>query len=198
MRILAILIFLSISSQVKAQEWYNNLKREHNMLRFGVGLQALEPTGINVQMFHGFFCSGNDSFATYGVWELGVGIENTIGTSTTTAYKSGQWRSGGIRAELTYLQPLITLDYGFVFQPYIGVGLQTGSRNYTSMTDGDQSSTATGGNLLLRLEVGMHGIETGGSILFVSLYVDAKYHKDFAEDFSYFKPSIGIRIRKAR
>lgn len=179
-----------------SQDMYKALKQQHTQRRFGVGLQAFEPTGVSVQMFHGFFCSNDDLYATRAVQELQIGAENVV-LGSTTAYKDGTWKKGGLRVEFDYLFPVLTIDYGFVVQTYLGAGIQTGSRHYENVY-GDQSAFATGGNLMARLEVGGKGFEAGNDILFWSVYVDAKFHQDFTEDFNYFKPSVGIRIRKAR
>lgn len=198
MKRLALLIaFLSLVPEAYSQVMYKALMQEHTQRRFGIGFQAFEPTGINIQMFRGFFCSNEDSYATRGVWELGLGAENVLLTRSNETYKDGVWKKGGFRVDLNYLYPVFTVEWGIVMQTYVGLGLQTGSRLYENAL-GDQSTFATGGNALVRLEVAGHGFEAGDGLLFVSVYVDAKFHKDFTEDFQYFKPSFGIRIRKAR
>jgi hypothetical protein len=164
---------------------------------FGVGVQVFEPTGINVQSFRGFFNDNNSSFATRGVWELGVGKENILGISDQKEYATGNWTKGGVRVDMNYFYPLITVHYPFVFQFYVGGGLQTGTRLYTSAGK-EESNFATGGNLLARIELVTHGIDMGRSVWFLSVYSDIKFHSDFTESFDYVSPVVGVRMRKGR
>ena len=75
-----LIIFLSlifVTSQ--GQDMLKALKREHNMYRFGIGVQASDPLGINIQLFRGAFCSNDDTYATnmvvyiYSVTNYSVG-----------------------------------------------------------------------------------------------------------------------------
>jgi hypothetical protein len=176
---------------------FGQSKNKNQGRRFGIGAQVIEPTGINFQTFRGFFNDNNTSFATYGVLELGVGIENMLSHAGEKVYGSGTWSKGGWRVDLNYLYPLLTLQHPFVFQVYAGTGIQTGSRNYT-VSGAEESTFATGGNLMLRVELVTHGIDMGRSVWFFSIYSDLKYHFDFTESFDYVSPVVGIRMRKGR
>jgi hypothetical protein len=186
-----ILIFLLFVS-VTALSQTDNIK-------FGIGVQAFEPSGINLQLFRGFYNNNNSSFATYGIVELGVGKENMLGIidDDRKVYEGGYWTNGGLRVDLNYLYPLMTVHSPFVLQTYVGAGLQTGTRNYT-VSGKEESQFATGMNLLLRLEYVTHGIDLGRAVWFFSIYGEVKYHADFTEKFDYISPGAGIRLRKGR
>ena len=164
---------------------------------FGIGVQAFEPTGLTFQSFKGFFNDNNSSLATYGVWELGVGMENITGVVDDKLYSGGDWTKGGFRVDVNYLYPLITIYSPFVFQTYLGGGLQTGTREYRT-DEGIQSDFSTGANLMVRIELVTHGIDLGRDVWFLSIYGDIKYHKAFSESFDYVSPVVGVRMRKGR
>jgi hypothetical protein len=186
-------IFLTLTSfQCLGQ--FSNRSRGRS---FGIGIQAFDPTGINLQTFRGFFNNNNSSFGTHGVWELGVGKENVVGIAGDKEYAGGNWRKGGLRFDLNYLYPLITINSPFVVQTYVGGGLQTGNRNYT-LSGKEESNFATGANLMVRVELVIHGIDLGRADWFFSVYGDIKYHTDFTESFDYLTPAIGIRLRRGR
>jgi hypothetical protein len=170
-----------------------------NDIKFGVGAQVFEPTGLTLQFFRGFYNNNNSSFATYGVVELGVGKENMLGImkDENKVYAGGHWTEGGLRVDLNYLYPLMTVHSPFVLQTYVGAGLQTGNRNYI-VSGKEESQFATGMNLMLRLEYVTHGIDLGRAVWFFSIYGDVKYHADFTEKFDYISPVAGIRLRKGR
>jgi len=190
MRFLVIIfLFICISS-------FGQSKNNQGRL-FGVGIQMFEPTGINIQTFRGVFNNNNSSLLTKRVWELGVGKENMLGITGDKKYLGGNWEKGGLRFDLNYLHPVITTNAPFVFQTYVGGGLQTGTRLYNT-SEGSQSKVATGANLMVRIEFVTHGIDLGRAVWFFSIYGDIKYHTDFTESFDYISPVVGIRLRKGR
>lgn len=179
-----------------AQDMYKALMREHNMYRAGVGLQASDPAGISIQVFRGFFCSNSNGFATYGVWELNAGKENMFGLSRGKSIDGNTWLKGGFRVEVNYMQPLFSVGFGSSsVQLYAGLGIQTGTRRQDAA---EAKVPATGGNGLGRLEFSTAGFESGRSLLFLSVYADWRYHRDFTNNFSYTGPGLGIRVRKVR
>jgi hypothetical protein len=192
-----LLLLLLINISAAGQNMYKAMMRERTILRTGIGAQFLEPTGINFQIFKGFFCSNNASYATYGVLELGLGAENIWELQQEKSFAGGTWKQGGVRLDLNYLYPLLTLEGKMVLQTYLGAGVQTGTRNYRTGRS-DESDFATGGNAIFRIEAVTHAIEVGNRIWFFSVYADAKYHFDFKEDFNYLTPVVGVRFRKGR
>jgi hypothetical protein len=196
MRLLLFLL-LALCVDAAGQKVFTTQRRGQNIHRFGIGAQVFEPTGINLQIFRGQFSSNNAAYSTYGVVELGLGLENEIKVIDEKTYAGGIWTEGGLRVDLNYLYPLITVHAPVAIQTYVGAGLQSGSRKYL-VNNTVESEFATGANFLLRLEVGFHGFEIGPSMWFVSVYGDARIHADFTEDFSYFAPSLGLRMRKGR
>ena len=196
--ILLLLFFvLTCPSNSQAQEMYKALMGEHGSYRSGVGVQAGDPAGISVQLYRGFFCSSENAYATYGVWEFVAGFENLIGLSHASEFEGKPWGRGGFRFEASYLQPLWTKGFGpSTLQIYGGMGLQTGTRNQDG-PDGERRN-ATGANLIGRLEYSPPGFEAGRSMLFVAVHADWKYHRELSHDFQYSGPAIGIRVRKVR
>lgn len=186
--ILILLVFISINSFGQSEG-----------MKFGFGAQVFEPTGLTVQYFRGSYNSNNSTLTTYGVVELGIGKENMLGImdDDNKVYADGIWKNGGLRVDLNYLYPLMTIYSPFVLQTYVGAGIQTGTRNFT-VSDNEESQLATGMNLMLRLEYITHGVDIGNTVWFLSIYGDIKYHADFTEKFDYISPVAGIRIRKGR
>jgi hypothetical protein len=176
---------------------FSQMNNRDHTRRFGIGFQVFEPTGLRVQSFRGFFNDNNSSFATYGIWELDVGIENILGVVRDKKYSGGNWKGGGLRVDLNYLHPLLTIYAPFVFQTYVGVGIQTGTRKYEA-SKGVESDFSTGANLMLRVELVTHGIDIGPSIWFFSFYSDLKYHAAFSQPFDYLSPVLGVSLRKGR
>jgi len=165
--------------------------------RFGIGAQVFEPTGITVQMFNGYFINNSSSLVTCDVWELGVGQENVTGLLNDKKYASGDWEAGGVRIDLNYLHPLLTVQAPLVLQTYLGAGLQTGTRKYATAT-GSESNFSTGANFMIRVEWITHGIDRGPATWFFSIYSDIKFHADFSENFDYLSPVLGVRLRKGK
>jgi len=191
MRVLIVfLLLLSLNS-------FGQANNRNQSRRFGFGIQVFEPTGFTIQSFRGFFNENNSSFATYGVWELGLGLENKLGIISDKKYAGGDWENGGVRVDLNYLYPLLTIYAPFVFQTYLGAGIQTGTRKYETPT-GVESDFSTGANLMLRVELVTHGIDMGPAVWFFSIYSDLKYHTEFSESFDYVSPVLGVRLRKGR
>lgn len=180
-----------------AQTWYNQLMRQHTMTRMGFGLMAMEPTGLIIQMFKGGFCSGDDTYACCFTYELTAGFENILAESNKT-YRTGSWQGGGLQAAVSVLYPLYTFSNRyFSAQAHLGAGLQGGTRKYREETS-DKTDNVIGGNLMLRISYTGRGFEMGEGLWFLSYFADARYHKQFGENFYYLKPSLGIILRKVR
>ena len=192
-----IILFLLTGMASQAQDMLKALKREHNMYRFGIGVQASDPLGINLQLFHGFFCSNDDTYATKMVWELTGGVENSIFTSGQS-YKTGVWKKGGFQSSLGAHYPVANiLTPYFTTQFYAGAGLQGGTRKYKDAGE-DLTDTIFGVNVSANASFMGRGITMGDGIWFITLYGGIKLHKQFGEDFSYVRPSLGLVFRKAR
>ncbi len=185
MRLLPLFILMCINSFAQ------------NIRMMGIGAQVFEPTGVNVQLYKGFFSMNNSMYATYGVWELALGIENATGIVGPKKYASGNWNKGGIRMDLNYLHPILTIKSPLVLQTYLGAGLQTGTRKY-QLAGRDESNFSTGANFMVRVEWVAHGFDIGPGKWFLSFYADIKYHKDFSESFDYISPVLGARMRRGK
>lgn len=199
LRIALILVIIASGCllQVSAQTWYNQLMREHNLFRFGFGLQAMEPTGLVIQMFNGTFCSGGNTYACYLSYELSAGFEDLVAESNKS-YRSGTWKKGGLQAGLNILYPLFTFaNDHFSFQLHVGAGLQGGTRKY-SEENLDKTDNVIGSNLMIRFSYTGGSFEMGNGLWFLSYFADAKYYSQFGENFYYFRPSLGFILRKVR
>jgi hypothetical protein len=199
MKSISLAFFLLIAFAVQSQDMLKALRRQHDMYRFGVGVQLSDPLALNLQLFRGFFCSNDDTYATNLVWELTGGLENVVFQSGKD-YKTGKWMNGGFQSSLSAHYPVANiLARGFTLQFYAGLGLQGGNRKYRVDGSNDISSEGSfGGNASANVSLMGRGIALGDGVWFVTLYGGAKFHKQFGEDFNYLKPSLGIVLRKAR
>lgn len=194
---IGVLIASGCLLRVSAQTWYDQLMRQHTMNRFGFGLQAMEPTGFVIQMFKGAFCSGDDTYACFLTYELSAGFENVIAESKRS-YRSGTWQKGGLQAGLNVLYPIYTFANRYLSaQVHVGAGLQGGTRKYTE-ENLDKTDNVMGGNLMMRFSYTGRSFEMSDGLWFLSYFADAKYYRQFGEDFYYFRPSLGVILRKVR
>lgn len=167
------------------------------MTRIGLGVQALEPTSIIFQLYKGGFCSNDNTYANYFTTEVVIGFENILFKNEKT-YKIGIWQNGGFQGGINVYYPLYTLPApSFSAQLHIGAGLQGGSRKYEEQGQ-SKIDNILGGNLLLRFSLTGRGIEIKDRLWFISYFIDTKYHRQFGEDFFYFRPSVGLVFRKVR
>jgi hypothetical protein len=199
MRSSLLAFFLLLTSAVQSQDMLKALRRQHDMYRFGVGVQLSDPLALNLQLFRGFFCSNDDTYATNLVWELTGGLENVTFQSGKD-YKTGKWMNGGFQSSLSAHYPVANiLARGFTLQFYAGLGLQGGMRKYRAEGSNNISSEgSSGGNASAHVSWMGRGIPMGNGVWFVTVYGGAKFHKQFGEDFNYLRPSLGFVLRKAR
>ena len=195
--LIIILIAISITNFAYSQDWYKNLKNEHNKYRYGVSLMGAEPTGVAISAFKGFFCSNNNSYAASIIWELYAGIENSINSKNLT-YREGEWQNGGLQYGFIGFIPIITLEGSSIsFQTTAGIGLQFGQRKYKTF-EVNKSDNSSGFNTSIRAELTPHGITMGDKLFFLVYYIELRYHNQFGESFNYLKPGFGIAARMVR
>jgi hypothetical protein len=199
MKIVSLVFLIATAFSAQSQDMLKALKREHNMMRFGIGIQASDPLALNLQLFKGFFCSNDDTYATKMVWELTGGLENVLFKSMKD-YSTGKWTNGGFQAALSGYYPVANiLARGFTIQFYPGLGLQAGNRKYRENgVNGILSENSFGVNLSAQASLMGRGIAFGNGVWFVTLYGGIKYHKQFSDGFNYVKPTLGLVMRKAR
>ncbi len=196
--LISVVMLIGISQYpLHSQDMYKELKSQHLKYRASIGLQILEPTGINLQLFKGYFCTGDNTYATSLIWELSLGLENAVLTSNKS-YGSGKWASGGTQASLMIYYPFFTLPLGnLTLQAHIGSGLQGGVRKYETEGMG-RTDNIVGGNLSIRSSITGRAIDLNDRIWFLTYFADVKFHQQFNEKFSFIRPSIGIAFRKVR
>src|SRR5690606_12335357 len=125
----------------------------------------------------------------YFTTEAVIGFENALFKSEKM-YKAGNWKSGGFQVGINVYYPLYTLPApSFSAQLHIGAGLQGGGRKYEEQGQAKRDDVF-GGNLMLRFSFTGRGMEVKNRLWFISYFIDTKYHHQFGEDFSYFRPSI--------
>lgn len=198
MKSVLLAFFISIAVIGQSQDMLKALRRQHDMYRFGVGVQLSDPLALNLQLFRGYFCSNDDTYATKLVWELTAGLDNTLFRSSKD-YLTGKWENGGFQSGLNAHYPVANiLARGFTLQFYTGLGLQGGTRKYRVNDKDIRSENSFGGNASVQVACMGRGVALGNGVWFVTVYGGAKFHKQFAEDFNYVKPTLGLVFRKAR
>ncbi|MDH5474243.1 MAG: hypothetical protein OEX22_00980 [Cyclobacteriaceae bacterium] len=203
-RAIIFIILLSISAPSISQDWYNALKSEHKRARFGVGIIASDPLGIELELFKGEFCSNGNGYKAATIWMLNLGVENIISnipsfTDNVMYDQTGELKPGGMRGEFGVLLKLfsITAD-AFTVQFHIGPTIEGGSRKYQIDNDPTTSTFDIAGNGHARLTLTSSGVEVGHGLVFVSFHAGLKYQQVFNADYSYLKPTFGVVLRKVR
>lgn len=186
-----------ISITAQAQDMLKALRYEHNHYRFGIGLQASEPSGLILQFYRGYFCSNDDTYATKLVWEFTGGMENVL-FNRNEKYRDGKWTRGGIQGSFGFHYPISTiLGRGFTLQWYLGMAAQGGTRQYI-VNDETLSKTIIGANATSHFSWMSRGMEIGDGIWFFTIQAGAKFHYDPAAEFYFIRPNVGIVMRKSR
>ena len=120
------LLFLctSLHAQHKKSNWIQDKKSHTGRWRVGVGLDVLEPTGIDLQFYRlSRICTSDFSITkkmAIGTW---IGTEGLILASTIDKQNKIEWEKGSLRygLDLKFYIPII-------LNPYIGIGAEGGTR----------------------------------------------------------------------
>lgn len=185
---LSILLLVSIGCFAQNNKGKTNWLQEKNEFtarwRVGFGLNAMEPTGVDVQFYRlSKLCTNNFSIIkklSIGVW---AGKEGVLSRSTLKEIEG--WESGGIR---------YGIDFKFYIpiflNPYIGFGAEGGDRKLFGKSGFYPDAIARIG-----VEQRVFGVKTSNkSSLNATIFVDGKFNKCLSEDFFYILPSFGVRF----
>jgi len=194
---LPVLLTLVLHYSSVAQEMYKTLIRDKKKIRTSYGIQVGEPTGFSMQFFRGKFCSGGRSYRTYLIGELNAGVEHLTNLPRAKFPTGNSWKSGGMRVEANVLVPLhLFMTRSSSVQVFAGAGLQTGTRRYGET--GTEVITASGWNMLGRIESTATLMKINRVTAFITLYADLRFYRDFEPTFRYSAPSMGIRLKFVR
>jgi len=153
--------------------------------RAGVGLDVIEPSGVDVQFYRlSKICTGDFSITKKVSIGLYVGKEGLL-TGNLIEKGNTSWSSGGIRygTDFKFYIPII-------LNPYFGFGVEGGTRNFKGKSDFYPDVLARIG-----IEQKVLGIKLSStSSLNITIFMDAKYNKCLTEDFSYILPCFGARF----
>lgn len=176
----------TLYAQQKRTSWLQEKRERTGRWRVGIGVQALEPSGLDVQLYRlSQICTGDFSITkkiAIGVW---AGVEGLLFNSLIDKQNSIAWKSGGFRygIDAKFYLP-------FKLNPYFGIGVEGGSR----VLDGNNSFSP---DFIVRigLEQKIAGVKLSTrSALNITLFADGKLNKCLKADFMYTMPSIGIRF----
>ncbi|GIV43166.1 MAG: hypothetical protein KatS3mg035_0289 [Bacteroidia bacterium] len=194
MSIIGMLVFFSWGN---AQNWYREAQRNERMLRPGLGFQAIEGQGIVFQLNRGHFC--HNSYFPYFIIEAALTRENSFHFISTKNYLNGKWSHGGLQYSATFLYSFWKLDNWkhVVFAFMLGAGWEQGKRPWQiPLTDMHLLENYMGYNLLARLNINGPTIKFSNHhrsfMTNVSLFIGAKYHKEWDTSFHYLRPNAGI------
>lgn len=188
----------SLYAQKGKPTWLDQAKHEHNRTRIAYGAKFLEPSGIAVQLFKGFFCSGHDTYSHRGTIELYAGRENLI-LNRNPAYRGGILRPAGIQAGVNYQYPLFCLSFSnqFTMQLHAGLGLQGGRRTFVRQENTIQDHSIAGLGFF-RLSFTGKGFKMMDRYWFWSLFAEHGYFSEFGTAYRHWRPGFGIVLRKVR
>ncbi|MHC1704964.1 MAG: hypothetical protein AB9846_13730 [Tenuifilaceae bacterium] len=184
-----ILLLLSFSVFAQKNKGKTNWLQEKNQYtarwRVGVGLDVIEPTGVDVQFYRlSKICTGDFSITKKVSIGLYAGREGLLAGKLVEKGNTS-WSSGGNRygIDLKFYIPII-------LNPYFGFGVEGGTRNFNGKSDFYPDGVARIG-----IEQKVLGIKLSStSSLNATIFVDAKYNKCLTEDFSYILPCFGVRF----
>lgn len=173
-------------AQHKKTNWLQDKKAQTERWRVGVGLDFLEPTGIDLQFYRlSRICTGDFSITkkmAVGTW---VGMEGLMMASTIDKQNKIEWKKGSLRygVDLKFYIPI-------VLNPYIGLGVEGGTRSLDGTEEFQPDFVGRIG-----LEQMILGIKLStSSSLNITVFVDGKINKSINADFMYIMPSAGIRF----
>jgi hypothetical protein len=187
--IVVLLVFCGahqLQAQRKKSNWLQDKKDHTGRWRVGVGLDVLEPTGIDVQFYRlSKVCTSDFSITkkmAIGTW---FGTEGLLSGGVIDSQNKVGWKKGSLRygLDLKFYIPII-------LNPYIGIGAEGGNRSL----DGEEAFQP---DVIGRigLEQMILGIKLStSSSLNITLFVDAKINKSINTDFMYIMPSGGVRF----
>lgn len=192
MKKIIILSILLASASAFAQKnkgksnWLQDKNEYTARWRVGAGLDVSEPMGVDLQFYRlSKICTGDFSIAkklAVGTW---VGKEGLIFGNLIDESNGGIWKSGGVRYGID-----LKLYIPIVLNPYIGFGVEGGTRNLNDKLEFYPDAVARIG-----IEQKILGIKLSStSSLNATIFVDGKFNKCLTEDFSYILPSFGIRF----
>jgi hypothetical protein len=192
-RIFFLLFLLGLGRQatVAGQGLLKRLHKQNSTINPAFGIRVGEPTGLNIQIFKGFLDSNTKS---KGLFDINIAREGWISSSLQQPYKTGEWRPGGIRYSVSWFHEVNHKLFSHFF--YYGIGLQAGSRKYTTQGDRFTENFVWGPLFTLHgeLPVRSFSIRPHGLYCKASLFAEAVYHKEFKEDFEYIRPAVGVRL----
>jgi len=184
--LLLLVSFSSFAQRNKGKtNWLQEKKEYTARWRVGVGADALEPTGLDVQFYRlNKICTGNFSI----IKKLSIGVfagkEGLISGSLIEKVNEN-WKSGRIRYGID-----LKLYIPVILNPYVGFGAEGGSRNLNGKLDFYPDAIARVG-----IEQKVLGIKLSStSSLNATIFVDCKFNKCLTEDFTYILPTFGVRF----
>jgi len=190
MKRLFVLVFVLLSihafAQHKKTNWIQDKKEYTGRWRAGIGVDACEPTGIDVQFYRlSKICTSDFSITkkiAVGTW---IGKEGLIFGSLIDKSNDGIWKSGGIRygIDLKFYIPIL-------FNPYLGFGVEGGTRNLNDKLEFYPDVVARIG-----IEQKVLGVKlSSSSSLNITIFAEGKVNKCITEDFAYILPTFGVRF----
>lgn len=172
-------------AQHKKTNWLQEKKEYTARWRIGMGVDGMEPTGIDVQ-FYRLSRVCNTDFSITKKLSLGVysGVEGLV-MGKLIEKGNETWESGGFRYGID-----VKFYFPIFLNPYIGFGAEAGTRKLNGVSDFSPDFIVRIG-----IEQKVAGIKLSSrSFLNITIFVDGKYNRSINEDFSYILPTCGIRF----
>lgn len=173
------------AGQHKKTNWLQDKKEFTGRWRVGVGIDVTEPSGADIQFYRlSKICTGAFSITKKLSFGISAGKEGVF-LGKLIEKSNSSWKSGGTRLGLD-----LKLYIPVLLNPYIGFGVEGGSRNLNGALDFSPDIVGRFG-----VEQKILGIKLSTtSSLNATIFAEGKYNKCLNSDFTYFLPSIGLRI----
>jgi len=175
-----------LHAQHKKSNWLQDKKEHTGRWRVGVGLDVLEPTGIDVQFYRlSKVCTSDFSITkkmAIGTW---FGTEGLLLGGVIDSQNKVEWKREALRygVDLKFYLPIF-------LNPYIGIGAEGGVRELEGEEEFQPDIVGR-----LGMEQKVIGIKLSSSTsLNITIFVDAKINKSINADFMYIMPNGGVRF----
>jgi hypothetical protein len=190
LNVIALLFILLICLQAYSQKrkktnWIQDKNAHETRWRIGSGIHIGEPTGIHLQFYRLCrICTQSIAIRKKISIDASLSKEGYI-IPTLIENNNNSWQRGGTRIGLYFKYYL-----PFSLNPYLGIGIESGSRNINS-------SSGFYSDLVGRIGVEQKLFGTrlsSKSLIHSGFFIEGKYNKCLTNNFTYLTPTIGLRF----
>lgn len=178
-------VFVFAQKNKGKSNWIQEKSEYTARWRAGLGVDIVEPTGVDVQFYRlSKICTGDFSITKKIAIGLYAGKEGLL-TRSIIEKSNDKWEAGSFRygIDLKFYIPI-------ALNPYLGFGFEGGSRKIDNTNSFSPDILARIG-----IEQKILGVKLSTtSSLNITIFIDGKFNKSLTQQFSYIVPSCGFRF----